>query len=194
MPVEHVGEDAAEKDADGAAAGGDEAEDAHRLRALGGLGEQRHHQRERDGGDDRGSETLDGPRAHQQLLRGGETADGRRDREERDPEQEQPLVPEEVAQPSAQKQETAEGDQVRVHDPGELLVREAEVVLDRRERDADDRHVQHDHQVAEAQHQEGQPAAAVVECHRVGPFAVIVLETSDRMRARNSSVRPGTRP
>ena len=48
-----VGEDAAEEHADRAAAGGDEAEDPHRLRALGRLGEERHHQRERDRGDDR---------------------------------------------------------------------------------------------------------------------------------------------
>ena len=35
VPVERVGEHAAEQDADAAAAGIDEAEDAHRLRALG---------------------------------------------------------------------------------------------------------------------------------------------------------------
>ena len=42
VPVEDVGENAAEKDTDRAPARGDEPEDAHRLRALGGLGEERH--------------------------------------------------------------------------------------------------------------------------------------------------------
>ena len=43
----------------------------------------------------------------------------RRQREERDPDQEQPPVTEEVAEPPAEEQEAAEGEQVRVHDPGE---------------------------------------------------------------------------
>src|SRR5215471_16499334 len=47
MPVECVGEDSAEQDAERAASGRDEAEDAHRLRPLGRVDEQRHHQRER---------------------------------------------------------------------------------------------------------------------------------------------------
>ena len=160
MPVEHVGEDAAEEDADRSAARGDEAEDAHRLRALGGLREERHRQRERDGGDDRAADSLHRACADEHLLRGREAARCRREREERDPEQEQPAVPEEVAEAAAEQEEAAEGDQVRVHDPRERLVGEAEVLLDRRQRDADDRHVEDDHQVAEAQDQQGQPACA----------------------------------
>ena len=67
-------------------------------------------------------------------------------REERDPDQEEAPVAEEVAQPAAEQQEAAEGQQVRVHDPGERGVRKAEVLLDRRQRDVHDRHVEHDHQ------------------------------------------------
>ena len=68
-------------------------------------------------------------------------------REERDADQEQPPVAEQVAEPAAQQQEAAEGQQVGVHDPGERGLGEAEVVPDRRQRDVHDRRVEHDHQV-----------------------------------------------
>ena len=160
MPVERVGDDAAEKDADRSAARGDEAEDAHRLRALGRLREERHRQRERDGGDDRAADPLHGTRTDEHLLRVREAARRRCKREERDPEQEQPTVPEEIAEAATEQKEAAEGDQVRVHDPREGLLGEAEVLANRRQRDADDRHVEDDHQVAEAENQEGEPAGA----------------------------------
>ena len=44
-----------------------------------------------------------------------------------------------VAEPPREQQQPAEGDQVGVDDPGEVRGREAEVVLDRRQRDVDDR-------------------------------------------------------
>ena len=56
--------------------------------------------------------------------------------EQRDADQEQPPVPEEVAQPAAEQQEAAEGEQVGVDDPGERRLGEAEVLPDRRQRDA----------------------------------------------------------
>ena len=49
-----------------AAAGSDEAEDAHRLGPLGRLGEQGHDQRQRDRRDDRAAEALHGARGDQQ--------------------------------------------------------------------------------------------------------------------------------
>ena len=74
---------------------------------------------------------------------------------------------EQVAEPSAEQQEAAEGEQVGVHDPRERLLREAEVVTDRRERDVHYRPVEDDHQVAEAEHDECEPAGAgVVDRHR----------------------------
>ena len=112
MPVEDVGEDAAEQHADRAAAGGDEAEDAHRLRALGRLGEERHHQRERDRRDDGAADALHGARDDEDALRGREAAGQRGDREERDAGEEEPAVAEEVAEPAAEQEEPAEGEQV----------------------------------------------------------------------------------
>jgi hypothetical protein len=67
----------------------------------------------------------------------------------------------EIAEPSAEQEEAAEGDQVRVHHPGERLLREREVRADRRERDAHDRHVEDDHQIAETEDEEREPASVV---------------------------------
>src|SRR5439155_1936063 len=106
VPVDDVGQDSAEQHADAAAAGSDEAEDAHRLRPIGRLGEERHHQRERDGGGDRAAETLNSARPDEESLRRREAARERRDREERDSAEEETAVAEQVAEPSAEQEET----------------------------------------------------------------------------------------
>ena len=82
------------------------------------------------------------------FLRVREAARERGDREERDPAEEQAAVPVEVAEPPAEQQEAAERQQVRVHDPRQRRLREAEIVPDRRQRDVHDRRVEHDHQRA----------------------------------------------
>ena len=115
-----------------AAAGGDEAEDAHRLRPLGRLGEQRHDQRQRDRGDDRAAESLHRARADQHRLRRRQPAGERGEREQRDPDQEQPPLAEEVAEPAAEEEKAAEGEQVGVHHPGQRRLGEAEILADRR--------------------------------------------------------------
>ena len=68
MPVEDVGEDPAEQHPEAAAAGGHEPEHAHRLRPLGRLDEQGHHQRQGDRRDDRAAEALDDPGGDQHAL------------------------------------------------------------------------------------------------------------------------------
>jgi len=52
---------------------------------------------------------------------------------------------EEVTQAAAEEKEATKGQQVHVDDPSERRIGEAEVLLDRRERDADDRDVEDDH-------------------------------------------------
>ena len=69
VPAERVGQQAAEQHADAAAAGADEAVDAHRLGALGRLGEQVHDQRQRHGRDHRAAQALHRARGDQQRLR-----------------------------------------------------------------------------------------------------------------------------
>ena len=71
-----------------------------------------------------------------------------------------PAVAVQVAEPARQQQEAAEGQHVGVDHPGQRLGGEAEVGLDGREGDVHDVGVEHDHQVAEAQRVQRQPAGA----------------------------------
>jgi hypothetical protein len=119
VPIERVREHTAEQHADASAAGHHESEYAHRLRTLGGLGEQEHDQREGDRGDDRAAEPLHGARALEHARRVREAAGERGGREQRDTREEQPPVAEQVSEPAAEEKEPAERQQVRVHDPGE---------------------------------------------------------------------------
>src|ERR671910_38311 len=79
----------------------DEAEDAHRLRAVGLLGEEQHEQRQRYGGDDRPADALNGSSDDQGLLRVREPAGERRGGGEREADEEQPAVAEQGAEPAA---------------------------------------------------------------------------------------------
>jgi hypothetical protein len=97
-------------------------------------------------------------------LRLREAADSRRSREQGDSRQKQGPVPEEITKSPAEEKEASEGDQVGVDDPRERLFRETEIRTNRRERDADDRHVKDDHQVAEAKDEERDPASVAHSC------------------------------
>ena len=89
-------------------------------------------------------------------------------------------MPEEVAEPAAEQEEASEGQQVGVDDPRERGLGEAEVLADRGEGDADDGHVEDDHQIAEAEHEEGQPARAVVHRgHERRPFPTVFVNGLD---------------
>ena len=94
------------------------------------------------------------------------------------PIEEQPPMTEEIAEPAAEEKKAAESQQVRVDHPGERGLREAEVVPDRRQRDVHDRAVEDDHDVAQAEDVERDPAFAVVQGHRRS------------FRCRSRSVRP----
>jgi hypothetical protein len=52
---------------------------------------------------------------------------------------------------ATEEKEASKGDQVGVHDPRERLFREDEMSTNRRKRDADDRQVEDDHQIAETE-------------------------------------------
>jgi hypothetical protein len=174
VPAEQVGQHAAEQHADAPAARHAEAEDAEGLRPLADLGEEGHDQRQGDGGDDRAANALDGAGRDQQPLSRRHAARDRRRGEDRDAGQEQLPLAEQVAQPAAEQQEAAEGEQVGVHDPGERGLGEPEVVADRGQGDVHDRHVDDDHQVAQAEHVEGEPAGAFVGDGHVGLLILAV--------------------
>jgi len=65
---------------------------------------------------------------------------------------------EEIAEPSAEQQKAAEGEEVGVHDPGKRGLGEAEILPDRRKRDVHDRRVEYDHQSAQAEDDQREPA------------------------------------
>ena len=111
------------------------------------------------------AEPLDSPRCNQKPWRRGHAARDRGNGEERDADQEQPAVAEEVTKPAAEQEEAAERQEVRIHDPRERRLREAEVFPDRRERNVHDRRIEDDHQVAKAEDVEREPASAVIQGH-----------------------------
>src|SRR5206468_12283379 len=83
------------------------------------------------------------------------------DREEEYAGQEDLAAADQVTHAPGQEQESAEGDQVRVDHPGEVGLAEAEVALDVRQRDVHDGRVEHDHQLAKADHDQGHPPSKI---------------------------------
>ena len=162
VPVDRLGEDSSGQQADRGAGGGDECVDPDRLRLLARLGEHRHDHAQDHGRGDRPAGALDEASPDQHALALGHGARERRDGEDRQADQEDPPLADQVAQAPGQQQQAAERDQVGVHHPGEAVLREAQVVLDRGQRDVHDRRVEHDHQHASAEHVKSQPARAVV--------------------------------
>ncbi len=151
VPVDGLGQHAARQQADRAAGRGDERVDAEGLRLLLRLLEHRHdHPQDHRRGEGT-ADALDEPRADQDLLALGEAAHERGGEEDRHPHHEDVLAPQEVTEPPGEKQKPAEGDQVAVDDPREAGLAEAEILLDRGQRDVHHRHVEHDHEEARAQ-------------------------------------------
>ena len=161
VPAQRLRERAAGEQPDRAAAGGHERVHAHRLGLLGPLGELGHDDREDHARGDRAADALEQARADQHRLAVRHPAQHRGRREQDEPAEEDPLAADQVAEPAGEQQEAAEGDQVAVDHPREVRLREVQIALDRRQRDVHDRRVEHHHQLAEAQHGERDPAAAL---------------------------------
>ena len=70
-------------------------------------------------------------------------------------------MPKQITQPTPQQQEAAKRQHVGVDHPHQRCLGKAQVGLDGRQRHVDDGHVQHDHQHAQADHHQGQPALAM---------------------------------
>ncbi len=186
MPVDRLGEHAAGEQADRGARGGDEAEDADRLRLLARLGEHHHDHPQDHRRADRSTGALDEAGGDQHLLGLRDRAEQRGRGEDPEADQEDAPLADQVAEAPREQEQAAERDQVGVHDPGEVALGEAEVVLDRRQRDVDDRRVEHDHQQPAAEHVEREPAAiriwggelsagcdgCRVSCHEIPPASL----------------------
>ncbi len=87
----------------------------------------------------------------------GQAVEQRRGREQRHAGHEQPLAAEQVAGASAQEQEPAEDQRVRVDHPLQARRREVKPLLDRGERHVDHGGVEHHHELRQAGDHEDQP-------------------------------------
>ena len=130
------------------------------------LREHRHDHAEDHGVGQRAADALDEARGDQHLLRLRHRAQGGGGGEDRQADQEDAPLPDQVARAPGEQQQPAERDQVGVDHPGQVARCKAEVVLDRGERDVHDRRVEHDHQRAGAEHVQRCPAVSV--CLRGG--------------------------
>jgi hypothetical protein len=92
----------------------------------------------------------------------GHGAQERGSGEDGQPGQEDAALADQVAQAAGEQEQAPERDQVGIHDPGQITLREAQVVLDRRQRDVHDRRVQDDHEHAHAEHVQGKPTVSVL--------------------------------
>jgi hypothetical protein len=152
VPADRLGEDAAGQQADRPARGGDESVHAERLRLLPRVREHRHDHAEDHGRGERAADALHEARAdqHRLVLRDG--AGQRGGGEDGQAGQEHAPLAEQITEPAGKQEQAAEGDQIGVDHPREAALGEAQVALDRRERDVHDRRVEHDHQHPGAQH------------------------------------------
>ena len=87
--------------------------------------------RERGRRHDRGPDPLEGAGADQRLVRPGEPAEKRSEREQTDADHEDPPPPEQVGGPPSEQEQAGEREGVGAHHPLQPLRREAEILLDR---------------------------------------------------------------
>jgi len=144
VPVERVREDAAEQDADRASARRDEAEDAHRLGPLGGLGDRvssataRRPRRPRRRCLDRSRRTRNpcefaSPQQSEARVKSVMAREDNRRWPKRSPSR----------PPRSRSRRTSAGRRSR---PRRARSPRSEILPDRRQRDVHDRDVEHDHQ------------------------------------------------
>src|SRR5437773_2035075 len=74
----------------------------------------------------------------------------------------------EAARTTREQKEAAKRDQVTVHDPGQGRLVQVEVTLHRRQRDVHDRGVENDHELPEADDDQGRPAPKI-QTHKTPP-------------------------
>ena len=160
-PPEVVEQEAADDRTQGDADAGGRGPDADGHRAFTGVGEDAGQQGQGRRHDERGTGAHDRPRDHELTDATGERRGGRRDPEDGEPEQQGAPPSEAVAERAREEQQTGEHERVRVDHPLELADVGFEVAYERRQRDVDDRVVDHDDQEADAQHDECEPATGV---------------------------------
>jgi hypothetical protein len=165
-PGQVLGEDPAEDQAHRAAADGDRAEDSEGLAPLTGILERADQGAKRGWREDGAEGALQGPGHHEHHERDGGAPDRGGDGEPDQARDKDPLAAVHVAEPAAHQQQAAEGKGVGRHHPLPVTVREPQRLLRRRQRDVDDRGVEHDHELGDSHHGQDHPAP-VGRCHGV---------------------------
>src|SRR5439155_12129738 len=93
--------------------------------------------------------------------------------QDQEPRHEDAAPAEQVGRAAAEQQEAAERDDVGVDDPGEVLLGEVEALPDAGQSDVDDRRVEHDDELRNAEQDQGGPATVEIflfGCHFDGSF------------------------
>ena len=169
LPGEEIREDAAQEDAGRSAEAADRAPGAERDVALAPLGEGGGEDGERGRRDGGRAETLERPGGDQRLVAPGEAAEKRADRKDDEPAHEDDSASEDVRESATEQHEAAEDERVGADDPLQVVLREAEVDLDRGQRDVYDRDVEDDHELDGANKRQCVPFRAVGRNHAEAP-------------------------
>jgi hypothetical protein len=120
-PIEAGGQDTTEEDAGGAAGRSRGAIQRKRLGQLAGVMREEGHEHGECCRRDQGrSDTLDGAAREEDGVGPGETGKERRPAQDGEADHEHAASPVEVGETAAEQEETAEGDDVGVEDPGEI--------------------------------------------------------------------------
>jgi hypothetical protein len=104
---------------------------------------------------------LQRPRRDDLALVGRQAAEQRREREEDEAADEKPAAAEQIGHPAAEQQKAAERQHVGIDDPRQIVLRELQVLADRRQRDVDDRGVEHDDELRYRKQRERDPLATL---------------------------------
>jgi hypothetical protein len=153
---QHAADGGAERDAEA----GRCRPQADRRGPLARVGEDADEQRERRRHDQRRAGAHRGAGEDEPADVAGVGRAGRRDREDGEAAEQHPPAAEPVAERAGQQQQPREHERVRVDDPLQLADVRVQVERERRQRDVDDRVVDHDDEQAQAEHRERRPALA----------------------------------
>ncbi len=186
VPVDRLGDHSAREQPDRPAGRGDERIHADRLGLLARAREHRHDHPQDHRRGHRAADPLHeaGDHQHRPVRATPHSSEASVNRLM--PAQEHPSPTDQVAEPSGQQQQAAEGDQVGVHDPGQRGAREVKLFLDRGQRDVDHRHVEHDHQHPRRTARTAPPSAS-------GSSVAAAAHRASSMHAPPSSARRASR-
>src|SRR5439155_22978133 len=135
-----------------------------------------------------GAEALERASGDQRRLAPGEPAEQRADREDHETRHEDAFTTEDVRQSPTQEQEAPEDERVGADDPLQVLLREVQILLDRRQSDVHDRDIEDDHELHRAEERERKPSRTFRGNHGglpSFPFSFFPSKTKERPYTRH---------